>query len=90
MEKSKVKDGVTEVDPYKLVKKNGVLGFEWAKDFKEVTNFDIEVCRYVGYRGRVLGYVLKLMIAVTDPLDQTERSSKYVILIVILVPVQNS
>lgn len=70
------RDGATEVDPYKLLRKNGVLGFERAKDFEEVTNFDIEVCGYVGYRGHILGYVLKLMIAVTDPLDQTARSSK--------------
>jgi len=70
------RDGVTEVDPYKLLRKKGVLGFERAKDFEEVTNFDIEVGGYVGYHGHILGYVLKLMIPVTDSLDQTARSSK--------------
>lgn len=40
------RDGVTEVDPYKMLRKKGVLGFERAKDFEEVTNFDIEVGGY--------------------------------------------
>lgn len=70
------RDGATEVDPYKLVRKNGVLGFERAKDFEEVTNFDIEVCGYVGFGGHVLGYVLQLLIAVIDPLDPTSTNSK--------------
>lgn len=30
----------------------------------------------LGNRGHVLGYILKLMITVTDPLDQMARSSK--------------
>lgn len=49
-----------------------------AKDFEEVTNFDIEVCGYVGFGGHVLGYVLQLLIAVIDPLDPTSTNSKYV------------
>lgn len=71
------RDSATEVDPYNLLGKKGVLGQRLrAKDFEEVNNFDIEVCGYFGYHGHILGYVLKLMIAVTDPLDQTARSSK--------------
>ncbi len=58
------------------MKKNSVLGFEQAKDFEEVTNFDIEVCGYIGDGGHVLGYVLQLVIAVTDPLDGSMRTKK--------------
>lgn len=55
------------VDHYKLVARDGVLGFERASGFECVTNFVINVCGYVADDGQVMGYVLNLDLAVTDP-----------------------
>lgn len=71
-------DGVLEVDPNQLVRKDGILGFERGSRFEEVTNFDIEVAGYVGDHGHVIGYILLVVIAVTDPLDAAVNASKYV------------
>ena len=50
-----------EVDANKLIRKNGVLGFEKSSGFEDVTNFDIAVEGYVGDGGHVIGYFLLLM-----------------------------
>ena len=56
-----------EVDANKLIRKNGVLGFEKSSGFEDVTNFDIAVEGYVGDGGHVIGYFLLLEIKVRDP-----------------------
>ena len=43
-----------EVDANKLIRKNGVLGFEKSSGFEDVTNFDIAVEGYVGDGGHVI------------------------------------
>ena len=57
-----------EVDPNKLIAKDGVLGFEHATGFEQVTNLSIEVGGYVGNgEGHVIGYILQVVMAVMDP-----------------------
>ena len=63
------RNGAKEVDPNKLIQSGNVLGFERPSGFEAVTNFSVEVCGYVGDGGNVLGYVLRLNLAVVDPLD---------------------
>lgn len=66
---------VEEIDPNKLILKGGVLGFEKASGFEQVTNFDIQVAGYVGDGvGNVVGYILRVLMAVVDPL-LSERSA---------------
>ena len=61
-----------EVDANKLIRKNGVLGFEKSSGFEDVTNFDIAVEGYVGDGGHVIGYFLSLEISVRDPQAASE------------------
>ena len=58
-----------EIDPTKLViSSSGILGFQRVSGFDEVTNFNLEVCGYVGDGdGHVIGYMITVIIAVTDP-----------------------
>ena len=66
-----------EVDSSKLVRKEGVLGFEKSSGFECMTNFDVSVEGYVGDGGHVIGYFLSIEIAVSDPqADATARSSQ--------------
>ena len=66
-----------EVDSSKLVKKDGVLGFEKSSGFEGMTNFDISVEGYVGEGGHVIGYFLSIHTAVLDPqADGSSRSSQ--------------
>ena len=73
---SEPEDRVEEIDPCKLIRKDGVLGFERAKEFEAVTNFDIEVSGYVGHEGHITGYIINLRLAVTDPLELVPDNSK--------------
>ena len=61
-----------EVDSNKLIRKNGVLGFEKSSGFEDVTNFDIAVESYVGDGGHIIGYFLSLEINVRDPQEVSE------------------
>lgn len=61
-----------EVDANRLIRKNGVLGFEKSSGFEDVTNFDIAVEGYVGDGGHVIGYFLSLEINVRDPQAASE------------------
>lgn len=63
-----------EVDANKLIRKNGVLGFEKSSGFEDVTNFDIAVEGYVGDGGHVIGYFLSLEINVRDPQAASENT----------------
>ena len=66
-----------EVDSSRLVRKDGVLGFEKSSGFEAMTNFDISVDGYVGDGGHVIGYFLSIETAVTDPqADDTARTSQ--------------
>jgi len=56
-----------EVNSSRLVRKDGVLGFEKSSGFEGMTNFDISVECYVGDGGHVIGYFLSIDIAVSDP-----------------------
>jgi hypothetical protein len=70
-------DGVVEVDPNKLISKDGVLGFERGSGFEPVTNFDVEVAGYVGDgEGNVVGCIFKIILAVLDPLSNTNRNDR--------------
>ena len=61
-----------EVDASKLIRKNGVLGFEKSSGFKDVTSFHIAVEGYVGNGGHVIGYFLSLEINVRKPQAASE------------------
>ena len=72
-------EGASEIDPNKLIKKNNVLGFEKPSGFEEVTNFDISVCGYVADDGLIMGHILEIKIAITDPLQENVDSSRLVV-----------
>ncbi|XP_028409953.1 uncharacterized protein LOC114532610 [Dendronephthya gigantea] len=68
-----------EVDPNKLISKNGVLGYERTNGFEEITNFDVKVDGYVGDgEGSVIGYIIRIILAVRDPFisADNDRSSR--------------
>ena len=66
-----------EVDSSRLMRKDGVLGFEKPSGFEGMTDFDISVEGYVGDGGHVIGYFLSIDIAVSDPkADDTARRSQ--------------
>lgn len=68
---------VQEVDPNQLIPKDGVLGFERGSGFEQVTNFTVEVGGYVGDgEGQVIGYILHLLMAMTDPLYEQSNHSR--------------
>ena len=65
-----------EIDPNKLITNEGVLGFERGSGFEPMTNFDVMVVGYVGNdEGNVVGYILKIVMAVSDPLCQRRDGS---------------
>ena len=67
---------IEEIDPNKLIVKNEVLGFEKPSGFEQVTNFNFEVCGYVGDgEGNVVGYIVRVLLAVQDPLQVKNKSS---------------
>ncbi|KXJ13907.1 hypothetical protein AC249_AIPGENE12660 [Exaiptasia diaphana] len=51
-------------------------GFERTSGFEAVTNFCVAVDGYVGDGGDVLGYVLMLDLAVTDPIRDSNTSDE--------------
>lgn len=65
-----------DIDPNKLMKKNNVLGFEKPLSFEEVTNFDVCVCGYVADVGLIMGCILEVKLAITDPLQDNVNSSR--------------
>jgi hypothetical protein len=68
---------VEEIDPNKLVSKDGVLGFEKGSGFEQVTNFNVEIDGYVGDgEGNVIGYIIRVVLAVVDPLLSITRTSR--------------
>lgn len=69
-------EGAAEIDPNKLIRKNDVLGFEKPSGFEEVTNFDVSVFGYVADGGLIIGHILEIKIAVTDPLQENVNSSR--------------
>ena len=69
-------DQVEEVDPNKLIDKDGVLGYERGSGFEQVTNFKFVVDGYVGDGdGHVMGYILRVVLAVRDPLQSNNNAS---------------
>ena len=73
-------EGAADIDPNKLIKKNNVLGFEKPSGFEEVTNFDVRVCGYVADGGLIMGHILEVKLAITDPLQDNVNSSRLVFL----------
>jgi hypothetical protein len=68
---------VEEIDPNKLVSKDGALGFEKGSGFEQVTNFNVEIDGYVGDgEGNVIGYIIRVVLAVVDPLLSITRTSR--------------
>ena len=52
-----------EIDPKKLMSKNGVIGCEKADGFQEMTNFSIEINGYVAdHNGAVIGYLARVQL----------------------------
>ena len=46
-EEAVLKGVEVEVDPKKLISKNGVFGYEKAEDFQAMTNFDVSITGFV-------------------------------------------
>lgn len=69
-------EGASEIDPNKLIKKNDVLGFEKLTGFEEVTNFNVSMYGYVVDGGLIMGHILAIKIAITDPLQDNVNSSR--------------
>ena len=72
-----MEESIEEIEPNKLIVKNNDLGFEKISGFEQVTNFNSEVCGYVGDgEGNVVGYIVRVILAVQDPLQTKNRPSK--------------
>ena len=69
---------IEEIDPNRLIARNGVLGYERGSGFEQITNFDLTVDGYVGDgQGHVIGYIIRVVFAVLDPLTTNGVSSRY-------------
>ena len=65
-----------EIDPKKLMSKNGVIGCEKADGFQEMTNFSIEINGYVAdHNGAVIGYLARVQLDIVD--DDAPDESRY-------------
>ena len=66
-----------EIDPNRLISKDGVLGYERQGGFEQITNFDLNIDGYVGDgEGSVIGYIIRIVFAVKDPLAANDVSSR--------------
>lgn len=65
-----------EIDPKKVKSKNGVIGYEKADGFQEMTNFSIEINGYVAdSNGAVIGYLARVQLDIVD--DNAPDESRY-------------
>lgn len=65
-----------EVDPKKLISKNGVIGYEKPDGFLAMTNFDLTITGFVAESsGAVIGYLaeVRLDIVANDINQDTSR-----------------
>ena len=68
--------GAVEVDPKKLISKNGVIGYEKAEGFQAMTNFDVAITGFVAESsGAVIGYLAEVRLDIID--DDAENTSRY-------------
>lgn len=66
-----------EIDPNKVISKNGVLEFQRGSGFKQITNFHLHVDGYVGDgEGSVISYIIHIVFAVKDPLSANDNLSR--------------
>ena len=64
-----------EVDPKKLISKNGVIGYEKAEGFQAMTNFDVAITGFVAESsGAVIGYLAEVRLDIID--DDAENTSR--------------
>lgn len=64
-----------EVDPKKLISKNGVIGYEKAEGFQAMTNFDVAITGFVAESsGAVIGYLAEVRLDIVD--DDAENTSR--------------
>ncbi|XP_078362759.1 uncharacterized protein LOC144646922 [Oculina patagonica] len=69
-----------EVDPKKLISKNGVIGYEKPDGFLAMTNFDLTITGFVAESsGAVIGYLaeVRLDIVANDINQDTSRTKEY-------------
>ena len=64
-----------EVDPKKLISKNGVIGYEKPDGFQAMTNFDVSITGFVAESsGAVIGYLAEVRLDIVD--DYAENRSR--------------
>ena len=64
-----------EVDPKKLISKNGVIGYEKPDGFQPMTNFDVSITGFVAeWSGAVIGYLAEVRLEKVD--DYAENTSR--------------
>ena len=64
-----------EVDPQKLISKNGVIGYEKPDGFQPMTNFDVSIMGFVAESlGAVIGYLAEVRLDIVD--DYAENTSR--------------
>ena len=62
-----------EVNPKKLISKNGVIGYEKAEGFQAMTKFDVAITGFVAESlGAVIGYLAAIRLDIID--DNTENT----------------
>ena len=67
-------DNASEIDPQKIITKDGVIGYEKPDGFQEMTNFSIDITGYVADdSGTVFGYLAKVHLKIVDD-NATEES----------------
>ena len=66
---------VVEVDPKKLISKDGVIGYEKNEGFQAMTNFDVTITGFVAESsGTVIGYLAEVCLDIID--DNAQDTSR--------------
>ena len=66
---------VVEVDPKKLISKDGVTGYEKNEGFQAMTNFDVTITGFVAESsGAVIGYLAEVCLDIID--DNAQDTSR--------------